>query len=257
MPRGVFALSFVALVACTASAQDRYVSYSGTATARGSAQVLYGEKHLLRYQDDRIAERIVLYTCPDGAAFARKTVAYVDSQAPDFLLEDASRGMREGVRSSATTRTVFFRGGRDDMERSGAVPPAAGLVVDAGFDEFVRKYWDALMAGQTLRMPFLVPSRLNALGLQVRHLRADTIGEVPSELFRLSPAGVLGWLTPSIEVYYRAADHVLLRFDGLSDLRDAGGENLDVQIDFPPADRMPSDSEAMAAALRTPLSPCS
>jgi hypothetical protein len=31
----------------------------------------------------------------------------------------------------------------------------------------------------------------------------------------------------------------------------------DVQIDFPPVDRMPSDSEAMAAALRTPLSPCS
>jgi len=257
MPRAVFALSFVALVACAASAQDRYVSYSGTATARGSAQVVYGEKHLLRYHDEHIAERIVLYTCPDGAAFARKTVAYVDSLAPDFLLEDASRGMREGVRSGASARTVFFRGGRDDMERSGTVPQAAGLVVDAGFDEFVRKYWDALMAGQTLRMPFLLPSRLNALAFQVKHVRADTIGDVPSELFRLNLAGVLGWVTPGIEVYYRAADHALLRFDGLSDLRDAAGENLDVQIDFAPADRMPSDSDALAAALKAPLSPCS
>ena len=65
---------------------DAYVSYSGVARARGSNQFLYGEHHVLRYQAGRLAERVVLYTCRDGAPFARKTVSYVDPIAPDFTL---------------------------------------------------------------------------------------------------------------------------------------------------------------------------
>jgi hypothetical protein len=53
---------------------DRYLSYSGIATARHSAEFLYGEHHVLLYRDGRLAERVVLYTCRDGSAFARKTV---------------------------------------------------------------------------------------------------------------------------------------------------------------------------------------
>jgi hemin uptake protein HemP len=92
------ALATSCLLSATALASpangDEYMSYSGTATALHSNEFLYGEKHVLVDHDGKLAQRVVLYTCRNGSAFARKTVSYVDPLAPNFVLEDASDGMR-------------------------------------------------------------------------------------------------------------------------------------------------------------------
>jgi hypothetical protein len=113
------ALAFSATA--TATPLEGYLSYSSVARVRHSTQVLYGEQHVLRYQQGRIAERVVLYTCRDGSAFARKSVSYSNALVPDFLFEDASNGMREGIREGATPggREVFYRERSGDPEKSG------------------------------------------------------------------------------------------------------------------------------------------
>jgi len=234
---------------------DSYLAYSGVARSRRSGEVLYGEHHVLLYRQGRLAERVVLYTCPDGSAFARKTVAYVDPFAPDFLLDDAMSGMREGIRSSGQDRTVFYRGNRLQAERSKTLP-LQGLVADAGFDEYIRAHWRALMSGQTLQLHFLVPSRLAEVNFKLQHLRGDTLNGAPVAVMRLKLSGILGDVLPSIDVAYDAADHVLVRYEGLSDLRDAAGANFQAQIDFPPGERAPVDAAAMAAGREAPLGAC-
>jgi hypothetical protein len=237
--------------------QDGYIEYSGTAAAPRSMNYLYGERHVLRYRDGRLAERVVLYTCGNGAPFARKTARYVAAFAPDFLLEDASTGLREGVRSADDGRSVFFRADRAAAERARPLPQDPELVADAGFDEFIRAHWQRLLEGRDLALHFLLPSRLGDLAFEVRHVRSGTIEGLPTEAFRLKPAGVLGWLISPIEVSYDAREHLLLRYDGLSDLRDAAGNNIPVQIIFRPNDRVPSDAAAMSMARQAPLAPCS
>jgi hypothetical protein len=232
------------------------MSYSGTATARRSGDFLYGEHHLLAYRAGRLAERVVLYTCRDGSAFARKTVSYVDLVAPDFLLDDTAGGMREGIRSAGGTRTVFYQGDRTGPERSKPLPTIPGLVADAGFDEFIRAHWRALTAGQTLQLHFLVPSRLAAVNFKLERLRGDSLNGVAVDVFRLKLSGLLGDVLPSIDVSYVSADHVLLRYEGLSDLRDRSGDNFQAQIDFPESERAPADAPALAAARSAPLAAC-
>jgi hypothetical protein len=257
-----------------AAPNDGYWTYSGTADARHANEFLYGERHFLRYAGGRIAERVVLYTCRDGSAFARKTVSYVDRTAPDFLIENAIDGMREGIRdarrpatslsavagsmggAAGSGRIVFFRAHRADPEKSGPVPQVAGLVADAGFDEFVQLHWAELMGGRPLEMRFLLPSRLTDYGFQVEHLRSDVVGGTPSEVFRLRLAGIWGWFLPGIDVYYDAATHVLKRYDGLSDLRDPGGNNYKTQIDFPESERKSASEQAMREAGAAPLAAC-
>jgi len=243
-------------IAEPAAAGDRYLRYSGVATARRSDAFLYGEQHTLLYRQGRLAERVVLYTCRDGSAFARKTVTYVDAFAPDFLLEDTAGGMREGIRSIDRARTVFYRGNSTEAEKSKTLPAVQGLVADAGFDEFIRAHWQALMGGQTLQLHFLVPSRLAAVNFKLLRLRSDTLNGLPVEVIRLKLSGVLGEVLPGIDVSYGAVDHVLVRYDGVSDLRDASGDNFQAQIDFPPGDRAPSDAGANAAARNEPLGAC-
>ena len=236
-------------------AGDSFLSYSGTATDHGGA-ILYRENHVVHYREGRPAERVVLYTCRDGAAFARKTVVYSDVLAPDFQLDDSSNGMREGVGSQGSMREVFFREDAAAAEKSGPLPRAPGLVIDAGFDEFVRGNWAALVGGQTLTMRFLVPSRLQAMGFKVQHVRSDSADGAAAEVFRLKVAGVIGWVAPSIDVYYSAKDHVLTRYAGVSDLRNAAQENLTVDIGFRAADRHPGEAHVMESARKAPLAAC-
>jgi len=243
-------------VADETAAKDSYLSYSGSATAQPAGKLLYRENHHLHFRDGKITARVVLYTCRDGSPFARKVVSYVESTSPDYVLEDASNGMREGIQSNGNERTVFFRNDRVAAEKRSRLPAVPDLVADAGFDEFVRSHWQPLVDGNTMTMNFLVPSRLEAMAFKVQHIRRDVIEGAPVELFRLKLSGVLGWVAPSIDVYYGSSDHILMRYEGVSDLRDASNENYRAEIDFRASDRRPSADEEMSDARSARLSPC-
>jgi hypothetical protein len=236
--------------------QEKYLAYNGTAVQRHSLSFLYEEHHVLRFAGDRLADRVVLYTCADGSPFARKTVSYLDPLAPDFLLEDSSNGLEEGIRSEGAARSVQFRENRGAEEKKGPLPAIAGLVADAGFDEFIHENWQALLHGGSLSPPFLVPSRLKEVDFKVYRLRSDTVAGVPAEVFRLKPAGALSWIVKPIDVSYGAATHDLLRYAGVSDLRDSSGNNFEVLITFRTRDRTESDAQSMSDALRAHLAPC-
>lgn len=238
------------------AAANSYLSYSGTASTPHSPTFLYGEQHVLAFRNGQLAERVVLYTCGDGSPFARKTVEYENSWVPDFLLEDSSNGSRAGVRPKGGERWVFFRAHGGEAERAAPLPSVSGLVADSGFDEFIRANWPALMAGTPLELHFLVPSRLDDVRFQLQRERSDMLDGAAVEVFRLKPVGILGWVLPGIDVFYGSEDHVLRRYDGLSDLRDAAGNNYRTQIVFHPADRVPGSLDLIAQARGARLAPC-
>ena len=257
--RGLLFLGVLTLLAGGAKASDEYLAYFGIATAQRTGKMLYGENHVLHYQDGRLSERVVLYTCPDGTPFARKTSTYANPLAPDFLLEDMTNGVREGVRAGdrpGSPRSIFFRASQGELEKSAPLPALNELVIDSGFDEFIRRNWDALVASGSLPLQFLVPSRLEAMSFRLQHLRNGIEEGVPTEVFRLKLQGIAGWIAPSIDVSYSERDHVLVRYEGMSNLRDNGGENFRVDITFRLRDRKPSDPAAVASALHASLRAC-
>lgn len=219
--------------------------------------LLYLEQHLVRRDAGRPLERLVLYRCADGTAFARKRVDYRQSAlAPEFALVDARSDYREGLRRPGGPQEVFVQEGAGDPERAAPVA-AAGLVADAGFDEFLRRHWDRLLAGESVPLAFAVPSRLESMDFTVRRLRggAQVAGE-DAVVFRLALDGWRGWLAPHIDVAYGRESRRLLRFEGLSNLRsDDGRRQLAARIDFPrPA--QPADEGQWQAFAREPLSAC-
>jgi hypothetical protein len=237
-----------------AGLEPTFVAYSGKAVG-AAGEFLYAEHHVLKYQDGHLRERVVLYRCRDGSSFARKTASYVESLAPDFLFEDSSNGVREGVRNEGGARIAFFRAGPDGTEKTAPLKAGPDWVIDAGFDEYIRGNWQSLLAGRAQRLHFLVPSRLSGLDFELQHL-GNAGAEPAIERFRLQIAGVLKWIGPSIDVSYSADDHVLVRYDGLSDLRNRSGENLRTTITFRPEDRRSVDAAAFTAATQAAIAPC-
>jgi hypothetical protein len=207
--------------------------FTGYARDLQTNSPLYVEVHSVADPGTAREMRVVMYRCVEGPAFARKELAYdADRTAPSFRFEDSRSGHDEGLVRHADRIEVFERSGARAARRTAQVDPD-GLVADAGFDEFVRLRWDALERGETLDAPFLVPSRLGRMTFRIRKIGEARIGAEQASVIRLSLAGLLRVLVPDIDVTYRQRDRVLVRYRGLTNVRDAGGRMLEAQIDFP------------------------
>jgi hypothetical protein len=240
------ALPLLLLVPLASRAAD--LTFLGRAHDVETGALLYVESHAVSGTGGPRETRVVSYRCANGATFARKTIAFDATRlAPSFVLEDARSGVSEGLERGARGLTVFERD-RGAALRSRLLGHAA-LVADVGFDEFVRARWDALDAGEALVVPFLVPSRLDAVNFRVRKTGETTIDGQAANVFRLSVAGPLGWLLPDIDVSYRRNDRRLLRYRGITNLRDRTGDMISARIDFSDADR--NEAAVDLAALRT------
>jgi hypothetical protein len=229
--------------------------YTGIAYDLDDGRVLYREAHYVDRAADGSGQRVVLYACADGKPFARKHLHYTADAVitPGFELFDARLGYREGVRTTGPARQVFVQRGREQPEQNGPLPGADPLVVDAGFDEFVRDHWDALQRGDSVRFSFLVPSRLDAWRFRIEKHQDVRIGDIDASVIRLGLGAWWGFLLPHIDVAYANGSRDLLRFEGISNMRDMAGDNYNVRIEFPPAERRPLADGELAEALRQPL----
>lgn len=235
----------------------QYLSYDGTAVDVDDGSVLYRESHYLVQEGAQVLERLVLYRCADGTPFARKRVvpAGPTPWLPAFDMTDARLGYREGASVDGDGVEVFVQEpGEPALEQEALEEVPTDLVGDAGFDRFVQDNWQKLLAGETVHFHFLVPSRLDYMGFKVRHLGHERIGDRPVEVFRLALGGLLGLIVSGIDVAYEADSRILMRFEGLSNVRDPEGDNYVARIEFPLAARkVEADASALEAARSVPL----
>ena len=215
----------------------------------GTGRLLYRESHYL--PGDSPGERWVLYLCPDGTPFARKRVtASTQPMAPNFRLEDGRDGYREGVRGGDGQRVVYAGNGAGDAR---ALPLPIDGVIDAGFDEAIRRHWDALQRGEAVSLRFLVPSRKQFFPVRVQ--RVDTgEGTRPRTMaLRMRLATWFGFAVPDVQLVYRIEDRRLLVFSGTGNVGDARNRYPQVRIAFSPRPETASTDE-LARMQREPLS---
>jgi hypothetical protein len=216
----------------------------GIARDPSSKKTLYTEQHWIRSKLDNPVERLVVYRCADGTAFARKRVSYSKSlQAPTFELTDGRKTASEGLRYLASGPSLWYRAPNVAAEKNAGLS-AKDLVADAGFDEFIRANWAALRGGKETPLNFAVPTRLKAYKFNLKQIGETQFSGQPAVTFQLKIAGLLSLIADPIEVTYHKSTKRLLSFKGLSNLRDdAGGFDLMTKIDFPAAPRAAVETE--------------
>ena len=236
-----------------ACAQQRH---EGVARTPDGTAVAYRESHWI-YRDGAAPARLVLYRCPGGAAFARKTVREgADPTAPDFDFIDARTGYREGVRTRGAEREVFWQESAASRMATRRIQLGKGTVVDAGFDAWVRSRWAGLAGGAGQVAPFLVPSRLRAYDVRVAPAGEAVEAGRPVRRLRMRLAAWFGFALPDVVLTYDARDRRLLRYEGLGVVRDAKGRPMPVRIDFPSAPVPAGRGEIDAAARQALVTRC-
>ena len=239
----------LALLAAVPAARATLLETVGDARAPDGSRLLYREQHLIRRDGDRPQERLVVYRCPDGTAFARKRVDYrASTLAPDFELVDA-RGYREGLRRENGQTRVWH----DDGAPRPLASADATLVADAGFDEFIRQRWAALAPGRTQTLAFAIPAFGRSLAFKV-HSAGDRAPAL--RRFELKAGGMLGLVAPVIAVDYDLRDRRLRRFSGPTNIRDARGRQIEARIEFPDAPQSVDDEAQWRRLAALPLKVC-
>jgi hypothetical protein len=255
--QGLAMLVAFLLLAAPPPARSADLGFTGYARDLETKQLLYVESHFVRNAGQKGESRVVQYRCANGTeTFARKELDYGEvREEPEFTFVDGRSGYTEGLRRTASGPMVFQRDATRAPVREAKVPANVVIVSDAGFDEFVRKHWGDLEAGRTVRFPFLIPSRLDFLTFKVKKNREEPIEGAASSVIRLNLSGVIGWFLPYIEVSYRKSDQVLMRYKGLTNIRNAAGENLIALIEFPAKERrtLPAGGAALEAQKAVPL----
>jgi hypothetical protein len=253
----LLALAAAAVAPSINAASSAWQSYQGEARDPENGTLLYVEQHFQRFDADRLSERVVAYLCPSGEGmFARKRVDYTRSlTAPAFDLRDARSDYREGMVRQADDRVALFAGELDADPVLSFESAPADLVADAGFDEFVRQNWSSLTQGRSVSLRFGLPSRAASYRFQLVPDGETTWDDRPALALKLRLSGVLGWFAPDIRVLYDLEQKRLVHYQGLSNLRDAAGTQLQAQIAFPQSP-VSAPSGAVEAVLDTPLVAC-
>lgn len=199
-----------------------------------SNQLLYVEKH--RYLSANQHE--VKYYNPEGELFAEKSLSYGRyEQAPAFEQTNQLRGEWIKVSDQGDYLKVEYREKSDSIVFDKRIKVSDHLLVDAGFDRYVKMHWDSLVSlQQTREIEYLVPSRMTTVGFEVARVNCLSGTREGAICFAISPTSwFVSLAVDPITVAYDLESRNLLRFNGRGNIVSDSGkyQSVDIHYQYP------------------------
>jgi hypothetical protein len=202
----------------------------GSAYSVKTGALLYRETH------EKLSDEAynVEYSEPDGRVFGHKKLDFSQSKmTPSFSQVNERNGEKIGVTQSGGKLNIVYQENRAAKEEKASVKLAAGMIVDAGFDAFIKQYWDALEAGKNMDIEYLVPSKQTTFSFRFSKASCVEGTADGAQCFALTPVSWLVKLAVDpIVVAYDPADKRLLRFTGRANICDEQGKYQTVDIQY-------------------------
>jgi hypothetical protein len=209
----------------------------GTAYKTDDGSVAYREVHYPAPGHPGLSSRVD-YQDAGGEVIVSKQLDFSRSQtAPAVDQTDLRTSTRIFARHEEGRLQVGYQRNADAALRTDTVRLTPNLIVDAGFDPFVRSQWDTLTAGRAVSAAFFVPSRLDTITVSITPEPREECAQVQGDVLCLMvrPGGMLriaSWFVEPLRLAYDLEQQRLLMFRGLSNLLDARGEPQDVLVLF-------------------------
>jgi hypothetical protein len=205
---------------------------TGIATHPDNRQPAYSEHHTITRE-----HHSVRYLGTDESLLASKQLDYTQGyNTPVYTLEDMRFARQTGSLWQDGAFVVF------QQEKSGkrhekTFAPGSQLVIDAGFDHFIRSHWAALVAGEVLPFTFVVADPLVALDMQLQQIpAADSLIADKRDDYRYFVANsshrLISWAIPEIHVAYDEKEKLLRIYQGLSNITDGNDKRQNVLIRY-------------------------
>jgi len=195
----------------------------GIARDSTSNNLRYIEHH--QYLDN--GDHMVSYYTPDMNLIAYKNLSYAGlPQHPSILQEDLNRGTKAQVKV-AGGKIHMLRESADGVSK-GALQADPNLIIDAGFDAYIKANWQTLIANGETRLQFAAAGYPRSITMRVQVEPTDNENTFA---FKIYPSNFLIRLfIPALNLMY--SDRQLVEYQGYSNLQPDDTESQYVTIQF-------------------------
>lgn len=207
-----------------------YVGYAYD--LKNPKKLLYREEHKLQMLNSKPCSRTVKYFSADDELIATKENQYYqNAAAPSFHLQDLRSNYREQAHynNDGSLELSVQEGAAAKIQSKRINDLPEDLIVDAGFDEFVRRHWLELETGKSLSFSFASAARLDLIDFRLQQKNIDKDNLVLS--MRLN-SRLIAWLLDPIELTYNRQTKRLMRYRGLSNIQDDEGNTYSTDIRY-------------------------
>ena len=224
------------------------LSTVGKAYDPGTNEILYTEYHCVT--DD---QRIVEYRDIEDKLIAHKIVNYSTGLlTPSFVQHNLNQGdmMKvEVIEDRVEMQRRVIEEGVDVNPQSKLLKLNLPLVIDAGFDNFIREYWNSLVQGEVITFQFPAAARVDLFDFKVNRMNCSS-GDATQQCFNLRlDSWLLRMLVDPIELGYDKESRRLKRFQGLANIEDKNGNGYTVDIRYQYSDLPAKQCSASQAIL--------
>ena len=220
MKQILIALLFVGIVQESAANFRHTIGVARDATDNS---VRYIEHH--QYGEN--GEHEVRYFDPGQNVLLEKQMAYEGlPQHPSIEQTDFVSDTNISIRYETDQATMVTSQGESSENFTFDLSP--DIVVDAGFDAYVRENWDNFTTGKARDVTFAIAGQKRLLAMKIKRTSIDDSGAS----FKVEPANwLVRLLLPEIQLSYDA-ERRLTRYEGFSNLKPTSGQSRTVVIEF-------------------------
>ncbi|WP_101758980.1 hypothetical protein [Oceanicoccus sp. KOV_DT_Chl] len=167
-----------------------------------------------------MAEKIIDYSYGLATpAFTQQSYLFPETIVVEWADAQLAVSYQEGSASSVATNTK-------------KISVKNPMVIDAGFDHFIREHWQAINSGKAMDFYYLAPTRQSLVELSVV-AKACADNQPDFACFEINSANwFIRLILDPIEISYDLETKKLRRFRGLANLSGADGQALKVDIQY-------------------------
>jgi hypothetical protein len=227
-------IALIAIPAMQSAIADQSFDHVvGDAFGLKSTDFLYRETHC-GIQNKLASE--VIYQHSDGSLIAHKVLDYNSGHTtPSFVQHNIRAKEKIRVTFDQEELSMFLTGSSDSSQESKHLVTdhiSKPIVIDAGFDGFIRDNWDKLVSGEMQEFQFPLASRSSLVSLRIRPSICSYRTE-SDQCFTVEPSNwFFRLLAKPIELGYDSSLVRLTRYRGLSNIDDESGKSQVVDIKY-------------------------
>lgn len=195
----------------------------GVARDASDNSVRYIEHH--QYSED--GQHEIRYFDPGQNILLEKLMAYEGlPQHPRIEQKDYISDTNIVIRYDTDRATMVTSKGPVTEDFTFEVTP--DIVVDAGFDAYIRENWENFKNGKTHNVTFAIAGQSRLLPMKIERTAFSESGAS----FKVQPANwLVRMLLPEIQLSYNE-ERQLTRYEGFSNLKPSSGQSRTVIIEF-------------------------
>ena len=221
----------IVLVGSAFRSDVRTDQYTGYAYEEESKDLIYTEEFTDKFIDGKHTETLTQYFDPAHKQIAHRKLKFSERKfAPDFKTEDLRTGYIEGAEVVDGKVKLFYRKDKNSQMKSKTIAVPEPMVIDGGFNQYIKSNWEQLLDGKVLTFYFTVSSRLDYFKMRASKM---SIKDEKMKVKIEPDKALIRWIADPIIVVYNTETKRIISYEGKSNIADEHGENFDTKLVYP------------------------